>query len=383
MASKESARVCLYGDHLAAAYQEFCRTVWPSSTRDLSASLSSGAIVPPSDGSAAPIFLFMKNDKVVGHVASVPVRLSMSSGVLPAHWIVGFMVLPEFRSGLVGPLIIKEVNRVLDCAMSLHVEPPVLRILTGLKWVHKGVLPQYLCVLRARSVLDNLQPSVAEAVHSQKNRSSLLRTLLRNSSIRGIGSGSLALGQSIWSAVTIPARHSPMKAEVCREETFDDSYTDLWQSVSGQFGASLVRDTMALQARYGPKMKSYQLLACRRGKTLLGYCILKMKQFSQDARMGNMHVGTIVDCLYDPRQPATLQALFNEALRWFRQEDTHVVLCTASLTSIRQVLVRNGFFKIPGNLNFAYHSRSSTEIGTIPLEAWHLMRGDSDADQNF
>jgi hypothetical protein len=387
MGSKDSARVCLYGDHLAGALQEFCRTVWPGSyrgtpsTRPLS---EAGSTPAEANRAATPTFLFLKDEKAVGHVATIPVRLSLPSGVVSAHWIVGFMVLPEYRNGLVGPLLIKEVNRALDCAMSLHVEPPVLRILTGLKWVHKGVLPQYLCLLNAGAVLENLRPSVVAAVKSGDGRGpSFLRSYLKNRYVRRIGGIGLALAQQIWIGMTFPARPTQLRADIRREEALDDSYTDLWQSVAGQFGASLVRDRAALQARFGAKMERYRLLACRRDKELLGYCIVKVKSFSNDARMGNMKVGTIVDCLYDPREPSVLQSLLAEAVQLFRQEGAHVILCTASFKAIRQVLVRNGFFKIPGNLNFACHVRSPLALEEIPFEAWHLMRGDSDADQNF
>ena len=99
--------------------------------------------------------------------------------------------------------------------------------------------------------------------------------------------------------------------------------------------------------------------------------------------MNDMKVGTIVDCLYDPASPAVLQALVTGAMARFRQAEVHAVFCTASLQAIRRLLLRNGFFKIPGNLNFAYHARLAQVNADIPLDAWHLTRGDSDADQNF
>jgi hypothetical protein len=38
---------------------------------------------------------------------------------------------------------------------------------------------------------------------------------------------------------------------------------------------------------------------------------------------------------------------------------------------------------LPGNLNFAYRDRLNTLSTEVPLDSWHLMRGDSDADANF
>ncbi len=375
----------MYGEHLAPAFHEFCRVIWPGSSPEIvpgqaipASQANTGQPSPPD----APTFVFLKDEKVVGHVTTIPVRLSIPSGVKAAHWIVGFMVLPEYRSGLVGPLLIKEVNRALDCAMSLHVEPPVLRILTGLKWVHKGVLPQYLRVMNARGVLENIQPSTVEAL-SAEGRSSFLRPYLKSRFVRLIGGAGLALGQRLWLGMNCLARPKPIQADIQWEETFDDSYTHLWQSVAGQLGAALVRDRAALESRYGGKIEGYRLLTCRRDEKLHGYCIVKFKQFLNDRRMGDMKLGTIVDCLYDPREPFVLHGLVAQVAQWARQEGVDALLCTASLKSLRQGLLRDGFFRIPGNLNFAYHSRSPSELGKISLDDWHLMRGDSDADQNF
>jgi len=171
--------------------------------------------------------------------------------------------------------------------------------------------------------------------------------------------------------------------EVREEQGFDDSYNKLWQAVSGRFGACLARDQKYLQRRFGGHPDRYRVLGCRHENRLLGYCIVKTKQFSNDPRMGNMKVGTIVDCLFDSAAPAVFQALLDRALKLCAREGVHAVLCTASHAAVRRLLRGNGFLAIPGNLNFAYHNRTDVPLQDIPLESWHLMRGDSDADQNF
>ena len=139
---------------MAEAFDRFSRVAWPSSGR-----AETGGTKPPAGGRDAPTFVFVKGNDIIGHVTTIPVHLASHAGAVAAHWIVGFMVLPEHRNGLVGPMLIKEASRVLDCALSIFVEPPVLRILTGMKWAHRGVLPQYVRVLNARAVSSNLQPA--------------------------------------------------------------------------------------------------------------------------------------------------------------------------------------------------------------------------------
>jgi hypothetical protein len=201
--------------------------------------------------------------------------------------------------------------------------------------------------------------------------------------IRLVGGWGLAVGQAIWVGLTIVARPRRRRAEVREEQDFDGSYDELWDAVSGRFGACLARDRKRLQTRFGRSPGRYRVLACREDGRLLAYCIVKMKQFSNDPRMGNMKVGTIVDCLFDPGASTPLQRLLDAALEMCVRESAHAVLCSASHSIVRQLLRCNGFFAIPGNLNFAYHNRTNVPLQDIPLESWHLMRGDSDADQNF
>lgn len=385
--SREVAKVSLYDRSMGEAFDRFCHEIWPNSRNRASSSaarFNGGQEEQVGSTQDPPTFVFVKGDDIVGHVTTIPVRLTSFAKTVVAHWIVGFMVLPEHRNGLVGPLLIKEVNQCLDCALSLFVEPPVLRILTGLKWVHKGVLPQYLRILNARGVSRNLQLSGIKALGSHTgDPTAAVPFRFVESLIRVLGGWGLAVGQALWVGLTIVARPTVVPVEVREEQGFDDSYNQLWQAIGGRFGACLARDQKYLQGRFGRNPERYRVLGCRQENRLLGYCIVKTKQFSNDPRMGNMKVGTIVDCLFDPEAPAAFQPLLDAALKMCARDGVHAVLCTASHAAVRRLLRANGFLAIPGNLNFAYHNRTNTPLQDIPLEAWHLMRGDSDADQNF
>lgn len=385
--SREVAKVSLYDRSMGEAFDRFCHVIWPGSRNRASSSAArfdEGRQGQADSTQDSPTFVFVKGEDIVGHVTTIPVQLSSYAKTVEAHWIVGFMVLPEHRNGLVGPLLIKEVNRSLDCALSLFVEPPVLRILTGLKWTHQGVLPQYLRILDAPGVSRNLQLSRLKALTVQTaDTSAAVPLRLVESLLRMLGGWGLAVGQAVWVGLTIVARPRSLPVEVREEQGFDDSYNQLWQAVGGRFGACIARDQKYLQWRFGRKPDRYRVLGCRQENRLLGYCTVKTKQFSNDPRMGNMKVGTIVDCLFDPDAPAALQTLLDCVMKLCAREGVHAVLCTASHAAVRRLLRANGFLAIPGNLNFAYRNRTNMPLQDIPLEAWHLMRGDSDADQNF
>ena len=262
--SRELAKVALYDQSMNAAFDRFCRVTWPNSrNRASSEAVPLGAGQEGQTGSTRepPTFVFLKGEDIVGHVTTIPVQLTYCAKTVAAHWIVGFMVLPEHRNSLVGPLLIKEVNRSLDCALSLFVETPVLRILTGLNWAHRGILPQYLRVLNARGVSHNLQLSGIKALALHTGDTTVAVPFgFVESFMRILGGWGLAVGQAIWVSLTFVTRPRAVPVEVREEQGFDDSYNKLWQAVSGRFGACLARVRGYLQGRFGGYPDRYRVL---------------------------------------------------------------------------------------------------------------------------
>ena len=99
--------------------------------------------------------------------------------------------------------------------------------------------------------------------------------------------------------------------------------------------------------------------------------------------MGWLRMGTILDCLFDPNNPQALQALLSASIQRLAREEVDLIFCTASHRTVQELLVRNAFLKMPGNLNFAYYDRIRAIDKQVSHSAWHLMRGDSDAASNF
>jgi len=93
-------------------------------------------------------------------------------------------------------------------------------------------------------------------------------------------------------------------------------------------------------------------------------------------------MGTIVDGVFDPGESEVLDSLLQAAVPMCQREETDVVFCSASLRDIGQGLRRHAFVRMPGTLNAAFRDRTGTIGAKPPLDSWHLMRGDSDADAN-
>lgn len=360
-----------------AALGRFVQRVWP---KDVSAQSQASASELPS----SPIFLFLKGQEVIGHIATMPVRLHSPSGMHLAYWVVGFMVLPEYRNGLIGPLLIKKVNETLDCALTLHVEEAPLKIFKGLGWKHAGVIPQYVLVCDAYGFLKNIRlGQVPRLTERSSSDSTLLLAMLAQPQVRPVVAFLASIVLKVFSLAAAILKPVQGSGTVTEEFGFDQSYDVLWDRVAYKYDAMVVRDRSYLELRYSKRMKNYRLLAYREKGELLGYCIVKLKQFMDDARMGGMRVGTIVDCLFDPADVHGLQSLLTNAVRLCKREAADAVFCTASHAPLRRLLRVNGFIEIPGNLNFAYFDKMKSVQPDISLDSWHLMRGDSDADANF
>lgn len=385
--AKDTYSVSLYHNGLASALQRFTEYVWPSKSHAMQ-----GTVKEPSlptherrnENDRSPTFLFIKNEEVIGHIGTLPVTIRNGNCQFPAHWIVGFMVLPAFRNGLVGPCLIKKVNETLDFAMTLHVEDTVKRIVTGLGWTHLGIIPQYIHVLNGRRLINQVRMNhLSFLTNHQSVWSRALLHLTVQSRIHTLIGLVCSMVTNVWLLAMAGRRYATRKATVVEEDHFDDSYDELWQRVGPFFDATVVRDRTYLEAKYGRCVSPLRLLACRYDEGLYGFFILKVKQFDDDPRMGNAKVGTIVDCLFDPRNVRPLQTMLTGASRVFKKEKVDAIFCTASHLLLRIVLRRNAFFELPGTLNFAYYDPKHLLQQDIPLDAWHIMRGDSDAAANF
>lgn len=360
--------VRLYEPELAEACDRFIQRTWPTNSEPVRAS---------ADGSTPPRVLFLKGREVIGHVATNPVRLAVAGGLHDASWAVGLVVVPEHRNGPVAPLLVKKLNEAVGIGLTLHVEDAALRVFKGVGWHHLGVIPQYLRVLDARAFVSTF---ARRGDRFLTGRRAQVWSLLSRAS--GPIAAFVGVGFAGYAAAGALKRRRSAGLSVAEEHAFDPSYTDLAERVKGKLGVWVFRDERYLAARYGRRMGAYRLLACRQQGRLFGHVIVKIRQFADDERMGDIRMGTIVDCVFDPDEPAVLDTLLRSAVAWCRREKVEVVFCAASLDVLGRRLRRHGFVGMPGTLNAAFHDRTGHLADNPPLESWHLMRGDSDADAN-
>lgn len=369
--ARDRCAVRVYEPALSDAFGRFIRRVWPPPEDP-----NGFAAHRPATARGTPI-LFLKDAEVIGHVAAVPARLAVPGGVHNAAWAVGLMVLPEYRNGLVAPMLMRKFNMAVDIGLSLHVEQPALRVFTGVGWRHLGLVPQYVRVLNGHAFAttflgrgDRFLPPPWSHIWDAIDRSPSMAGAIVHAAFGVVATAG-------W------FRRSRIRGlAIVEEHGFDSTYVELGERVRTKLGVWVVRDADYLAARYGARMGAYRLIACRDSGRLLGYCIVKIREFRADPRMGDLRMGTIVDCVFDPDSPRVLDALLQAAVSVCRREHRDVVFCSASLRQLRRHLTRHGFVPIPGTLHAAIYDGTGALAALPPLDSWHLMRGDSDADAN-
>src|SRR2546427_1721895 len=106
--SRERASVRLYESDLKDACDRFVRRMWPRTGHHV----AEGGALETEAGS--PRALFVKGDDVIGHLATLPVTLSIAGRPTDAHWVVGLMVVPEYRNRPIAPLLVEKMSETLD-----------------------------------------------------------------------------------------------------------------------------------------------------------------------------------------------------------------------------------------------------------------------------
>jgi len=369
--TRESATVRLYESDLSAACDRFVQRMWPRRGRHVA-----GAAAPEAD-TRPPRVLFVKGGEVIGHLATLPVTLSVAGRTADAHWVVGLMVVPEYRNRPIAPLLVKKMTETLDVGLTLHVEAAAVRIFEGLGWRHLGVIPQYVRILNAGAVVRTFSRTGRAYLPA---RWSWLWPLVTRTS-RGVAGVATAVFAGLAALAGLTHRRRPGET-IVEERGFGPDHVALADRVKGKFAVWVCRDEAYLRAHYCDGAGDYRLLAYREGETLRGYCVLRLKQFAADPRMGDLRMGTIVDCVFDPDDPGVVHALLNASVELCRRESMDVVFCSASHRRLRRHLLGNGFLPMRGTLHVAYHDRTGRITADARLDSWHVMRGDSDADEN-
>jgi GNAT superfamily N-acetyltransferase len=329
-------------------------------------------------GEEAPTILFLVDGRAVGYVASTPILIWSDGRERRAEWVKGLMVLPEYRNGPIGFLLVKELLHQLACPLSLAVTNPTRRLLEAFGLTNVGLLPNYLRLLDPGSVLKKLDPQAL----GPSLPSWIIRAIqfAQKTGLAALGGACVGGGIGLKVILTSLGTRS---LEVSSSDTLPESsqLDRLWEMARRNIAVAPVRDGRYFPWRYG-KFQGYRAVMVHEKDELVGIALVRAPRDGGDPRLHGIRVALLAELLFPPERPDVAAAALQGAQGVARALEAEALLSSASHSAVRTALARQGYLPIPGNLRFFF--ADSGHYG-LPrdLANWWLTRGDNNADQLF
>lgn len=358
----------------------FIREVWDSKATAASVlAAQERARHPVYVGAHAPTVLLRYDDVVVGHLTSLPERVSFGGRTTNVAWLVGFQVLPEYQNGPVGVLVAREMARIAPLSMCSMVLDAPLRIFKALGWKHVGTVPNQLLLLDGATFARRLDVARFSSSRALARMTKLARAVGID---RVAGATAAGLGR-LWSGLVPGGGRFETTVMDAADWTARSEADALWARHAPEIAAGLVRDGTRVSTRFGSRAGRYVLVEAREEAALVGWLVLKRPREQGDERLGGLRVSPIADLMFPPARPAVAVALLRAAARFGRRDGfAHALLASTPHAATRALLRRCAYVSIPGNLHLVVHADVLPDPPP-PFDAWWHARGDGDADQTF
>ena len=296
------------------------------------------------------IWIAREGPAIVGQYATMPVQVTVTGQQVRGSWGMDVMVAPERQRQGLGEILFRTWDRNVGASLGLGLSESSYRLFNKLRWPDVGPLP---CLVKP-----------------------LTRRAFR------IPTWPVSVNR-IVSAVTLPivkivARTRPLGAEVRLIQRFDDSFTQLWDSLANKFDFAVRRDAAYLNWKFvsAPHVR-YVIAALRRDDRNVGYAVYR--HFGEPRG----RVTSLVDFLVDPDDQDGLRTLLGWVDREAQQADSDKIRTFAMHAGFRRVLRRSGYFQVKSSIQFVVKVNG---INVSPsfyenTDRWHVTLGDSDQDR--
>jgi GNAT superfamily N-acetyltransferase len=305
---------------------------------------------PNNPGGAPLLWVVREGPTVIGHCATMPVRLSLSGREIDAAWGTDAMVAPERQRRGLGEELFRAWDRSVGASLGIGLSESSSSLLTKLHWPDVIAIPGLVKPLTRRAVR---LPTVPMPI----NRFFSFVT---------------------YPIVRVAARVRPLRADVEPIRRFDASFTELWERLADRFTLAVRRDASYLNWKYiEPPHVRYCIAALKREGRAEGYAVYRHAQEPRG------RVTWLVDFLADTHDEIGFKTL----LRWVdaeaRQAGSDKIRCFASHLGFRRVMRHSGYFQMrqPLPLVVKINSVSVPPAFYKNTDDWHVTLGDADQDR--
>jgi predicted N-acetyltransferase YhbS len=296
------------------------------------------------------IWIAREGPAIVGQYATMPVKLRVQGAEVQGSWGMDVMVAPERQRQGLGEVLFRTWDRHVGASLGLGLSDASYRLFQKLNWPDVGPIPCFVKPLTRRALRRPEWPLVLNRVVS-------------------------ALTLPI---VKIVARHRPMHAEVRLLQRFDDSFTELWESIAPKLDLAVRRDAGYLNWKYAaaPHVR-YSIAALRRNDRNVGYAVYRHVHEPRG------RVTLLVDFLTDPEDEDGFATLVGWVDREARRADSDKIRAFAMHQAFGRVLKRSGYFQVKSTMQFVVkvNAVDVPEGFYEQTDNWHVTLGDSDQDR--
>ena len=305
---------------------------------------------PNNPGREPEIWIAREGPAIVGQYATMPVQISIAGTHIQGSWGMDVMVAPERQRQGLGEILFRTWDRNVGASLGLGLSESSYRLFQKLRWPDLGPLPCFVKPLTRRAFR---RPNWPQPV----NR--------------------------LVSALTVPvvkvvARTQPLRAEVRLIQRFDESFSELWNTLAPKFDFAVRRDASYLNWKYvsAPHVR-YSVAALRRDDRTVGYAVYRHLHEPRG------RVTLLVDFLTDPDDEAGFRSLLHWIDREARAADSDKVRTFAMHAGFRRLLRRTGYFQVKSTVQFVAKVNG---VDVLPsfyenTDRWHITLGDSDQDR--
>lgn len=305
---------------------------------------------PNNPGGEPEIWIAREGPAIVGQYATMPVRLAVRGREVNASWGMDVMVAPERQRRGLGEVLFRTWDRNVDASLGLGLSDASYRLFQKLRWPDVGPVPCLVKPLSRRAFRHPRWPMPINRLISFLT----------------------------WPLVLIVARARPLSAEVRVLQRFDDSFTELWETLKPKFDVAVRRDAAYLNWKFAtaPHVR-YCIAAFVRDGKIAGYAVYR------HVREPRGRVTLLVDFLADPDDEQGVETL----LRWIdheaRQADSDKIRTFAMHAAFRKILRKSGYFVVKSTMEFVIKVNRADVSPAFyeDTDRWHVTLGDSDQDR--
>lgn len=334
---------------------------------------------PFEPGADSPVVGVFIGARLVACLTSIPTRFWNGKELVAAHWLKGFWVLDEYRDGLIGYLLLKEMLKNVGVAASMPAGLAARQLSVALGMADMGSVRNYIEPLRIARILRRLDSRLLKL----NGVSEAALVILKLARIPPVAYAAQTLITLFFKTLRLPgavtARH--LTTQLGDRLPSESALDSLWVRAQRAPACRATRSGAYLRWRYERSGSSrYWFASSWRATELVALAVLQHPERLDDDRLAGLGVGSVVDLVLDPDCAGALSSVLGAARRWARSANYDALLLTMSYRALRTPLLGAGYVPMPGNIHLMFRDPGGRDGLSRSLDAWILTRGDAWSD---